>query len=287
MANPLFRKVGSVLYYDTALTEGGGSFEPGWKLIPEFDYKSSANGATPIGELSIAMYNTGEGVFLKKDLIGNRKLQIRLEDTEIINAYGFNSTSEEWTRFPLTSNMADNKSEVLVTGVLKYQNPTEENSPEKYVYLYKYTNGGTTYTDVVIDQDEYELRPFTVLGAYVPKAPRPDIRRLGNRRLLLTNHFKPYPTPSRAQLGLLNGTFGGISPPEKPRQLKFTMGNSKLAERIRGGLPPNTGAGGGGNARNLTSGGGRKTYKTRKHKRTRRGHITPRKRCKQQGTRHR
>jgi len=288
MANPLFRKVGSTLYYDTALTEGGGSFEPGWKLIPEFDYKSSANDAIPIGELSIAMYNTDEGFFLKKDLIGNRKLQIRLEDTEIINAYGFNSTSEEWTRFPLTSNMADNKSEVVVTGVLKYQNPTEENSPEKYVYLYKYTNGGTTYTDVVIDQDEYELRPFTVLGARVPKGPRPEIRRLGNRRLLLTNRFKEYPTASRARLGLLNGTFGGVSPPGKQGKFEIKMaGNSNLARRIREGSQPNSGAGGGANSKNLPSGGGRKTYKTRKHKRTRRGHITPRKWSTKQGTHHR
>jgi len=293
MAYPLFRKVGSTLYYDTALTEGGGSFDPGWDFKPKSDYDSSPTGAKSLDELSEAMYNANEGFFLKKDLDGNRKLQIRLDNTEIINAYGLSSTSEKWTRFPLTSNMVGNKSEVTVTGVLKYRDPTEVDSPEKYVYLYKYTNGGTTYTDVFIDQDEYELRPFPVFGARVPKGPRPG-KGLVNRRLSLKSGFKPYPTASKKQLGLLNGTFGGVSPPRKLGKIKFIIsgnslpGNSILAERIRGGSPPNTGAGGGANSKNPKLEGGSKTYKTRKHKRTRRHKVTtPRKRCKQQGTRRR
>jgi hypothetical protein len=300
MAYPLFRKVGSTLYYDTALTEEGGSFKPGWDFKPKSDYDSSPTGAKSLDELSEAMYNANEGFFLKKDLIGNRKLQIKLDNTEIINAYGFNSVSKEWTMFPLTSNMADNKSEVLVTGVLKYRDPTEVDSPEKFVYLYKYTNGGTTYTDVVIDQDEYELRPFPVFGARVPKRYIPGIHNLVNKRLSLKSGFKEksvfkeYPTPSKKQLGLLNGTFGGVSPPRKLGKIKFIIsgnslpGNSKLAERIRGGSPPNTGAGGGANSKNPKLEGGSKTYKTRKHKRTRRHKVTtPRKWSTKRGTRRR
>jgi hypothetical protein len=88
------------------------------------------------------------------------------------------------------------------------------------------------------------------------------------------------------QLRLLNGIFGGISPPGKQGKFKFVMGNSKLAKRIRGGLPPNTGAGGA-NSKNLPLEGGSKTYKTRKHKRTLRDHITPRKWSTRRGTRRR
>lgn len=89
----------------------------------------------------------------------------------------------------------------------------------------------TTYTDVFIAQDEYELSPFATYGA--PAATR----------------YRPETTYSP------NAEFKYIgSSPGYAHNLNLTT---------RPESQPNSGAGGGGNARNPTLGG------TRKHKRSR------------------
>jgi hypothetical protein len=276
--------VENTLYKNSVVTEAGGYFPPGWELSSKSDYESSEAEEIPLGELSVAMYEDDEGSFFKKDLIGNRKLQIKLDDDEEIKGYGFNLSSGKWEVFSLTSNIVGNKAEVLVTGVLKYKNIDDDE--DKYVYLYKYINGDTTYIDVYIAQDNYELSPYTVFGKppakkryFVNNRRKFVNNRLSLKRRISKNYFKPYPTPLRANLGVLNETFDGVSPPEKRGKIKIIMSKNmstdpELAKKIRKELPSNTGER---NARNPTVGSGRKTYKTRKHKRTRRGRATPRK----------
>ena len=189
----------------------------------------------------------------KKNLDEGKILLIPIENQKYW-AYGLNISSGNQDTFIIRPNQADGKVKVTVTGVLKYKNPTEDDSEEQYAYLFTVTIGGTTYTDVFINMDNDELGAYTHIQQREPKRPRKE------------------PTTPPPSLEAYAGPSPGyahplITPP---------------------GSQPNSGAGGGANSKNPPSGGGSKTYKTRKHKRTRRHKVTmPRKWSTRRGTRRR
>jgi len=240
------------------------AFKLGWKYDPKTEYNRSEASEIHMGELIKSMYFEN-GVMgdittieklneenTKKDL-GEGKILVIPIGNHKCWAYGLNTSSGNQETFIIKPNQADGKVKVTVTGVLKYKNPTEDDSEEQYAYLFTVTIGGTTYTDVFINMDNDELGAYT----HIPREPK---------------RARKEPTTPPPSLGEYTGASPGYAHP-----LSTPPGSQ-----------PNSGAGGGGNARNLTSGGGRKTYKTRKYKRTRRHTVTmPRKWSTRRGTRRR